>query len=174
MASGTHDHQSDPRNDRVLVYLNRSLVPRDRALVSVFDSGFLMGDGVWEGLRLHNWRVPYLDAHLDRLFEGAKALDLDIGMDRASLTEAIYQTTEANHMRNGVHIRLMVTRGLKSTPFQGPSVNVGKASLVIAAEWKEPDPAVVARGLSLFTVHVRRGTVSLPASRLKRLAQTRA
>jgi branched-chain amino acid aminotransferase len=116
-----------------------------------------MGDGVWEGLRLYNGVVPYLDAHLDRLFEGAKALDLDIGRSRQALVDALYETTRANQMVSDVHIRLMVTRGLKKTPFQGPSVNVGKATLVIAAEWKAPDPAVVARGLDLFTVHVRRG-----------------
>jgi len=157
MASGTHDHQSDPRNERVLVYLNGEIVPRDQARVSIFDSGFLMGDGVWEGLRLHNGQVPYLDAHLSRLFEGAKALDLNIGMNRADLTNAIYQTTRANKMCNGVHIRLMVTRGLKVTPFQGPSVNRGPATVVVAAEWKEPAPEVYTQGLKLFTVHVRRG-----------------
>jgi branched-chain amino acid aminotransferase len=116
-----------------------------------------MGDGIWEGLRLHSGRVPYLDAHLDRLFEGARAIDLDIGMTRAELTDAVRRTTEANGMVSGVHLRLMVTRGVKRTPFQGPSVNVGGSTIVITAEWKEPDPEVVARGLDLVTVHVRRG-----------------
>jgi len=155
--TGPHAHPEDERNADVLVYLNGDLLPRDKAMVSVFDSGFLMGDGVWEGLRLYNGAVPYLDAHLDRLFEGAKALDLDIGMSRQQLVDAVYTTTQANDMVSGVHMRLMVTRGLKKTPFQGPSVNVGKATVVIAAEWKAPDPSVVARGLDLFTVHVRRG-----------------
>ena len=157
MAGGTHDHQGDARNDEVLVYVNGELVPRSRAMISVFDSGFLMGDGIWEGLRLYEGTVPFLDAHLDRLFQGARALDLDIGMDRAALTEAVYRTIEANGMRSGVHIRLMVTRGLKSTPFQGTGVNVGRATVVIAAEWKEPAPEVYTQGLSLMTVHVRRG-----------------
>jgi len=157
MEQGPHAHAVDDRNAGVLIYLNGALVPREQARVSVFDSGFLMGDGVWEGLRLYSRRVPFLDAHLDRLFENAKALDIDIGMDREALTAAVYQTTEANDMVDGVHIRLMVTRGLKHTPFQGPSVNVGPATVVIAAEWKAPDPAVVARGIRLFTVHVRRG-----------------
>ena len=138
-------------------FLCGQLLPRDEARVSVFDSGFLMGDGVWEGLRLFNGRVPHLSAHLDRLFEGARALDLHIGMDRKSLTEALYQTLQANQMRDGVHIRLMVTRGLKSTPFQGPGVNIGPPTVVIAAEWKEPAPEVYTQGLKLFTVHVRRG-----------------
>ncbi len=157
MGTGTHDHGVDERNAKVLVYVNGVLRPRAEATVSVFDSGFLMGDGVWEGLRLYNGKVPFLDEHLDRLFQGAKALDLDIGMDRAALTEAIYETTRANEMGSGVHIRLMVTRGLKSTPFQGTTVNVGAATVVIAAEWKAPAPEVYARGLRLFTVHVRRG-----------------
>jgi len=157
MGTGTHDHGVDERNGKVLVYVNGVLRPRAEATVSVFDSGFLMGDGVWEGLRLYNGKVPFLDEHLDRLFQGAKALDLDIGMDRAALTEAIYETTRANEMGSGVHIRLMVTRGLKSTPFQGTTVNVGAATVVIAAEWKAPAPEVYARGLRLFTVHVRRG-----------------
>ncbi|MGB1698386.1 MAG: aminotransferase class IV [Nannocystaceae bacterium] len=157
MGTGTHDHREDARNADVLVYVNGALKPRGEAMISVFDSGFLMGDGVWEGLRLYDGVVPFLDQHLDRLFQGAKALDLDIGMDRAALTEAIYKTTRANEMGSGVHIRVMVTRGLKSTPFQGPSVNVGSATVVIAAEWKEPAPEVYTQGIRLFTVHVRRG-----------------
>ena len=153
----THDFGDDRRNETVLVSINGQLRPRAEAMVSIFDSGFLMGDGVWEGLRLYNGKVPFLDAHLDRLFEGAQALDLRIGKTRAELTEAIYATTRANEMVSGVHIRLMVTRGLKRTPFQGPSVNIGQPTVVVAAEWKDPDPSVYTRGLNLFTVHVRRG-----------------
>lgn len=155
--AGPHDHKTDDRNVGVQVWLSGRLVPREQAVVSVLDSGFLMGDGVWEGLRVYNGQVPYLAAHLDRLFEGAMALDLDIGMTRAELSAAVDQTLRANRMIGGVHIRLMVTRGLKRTPFQGPGVNVGRSTVVVLAEHKEPDPAVVARGISLFTVHVRRG-----------------
>jgi len=126
-------------------------------MVSVFDSGFILGDGVWEGLRVHRGKVAFLDAHLRRLEEGAKAIDLDIGLNREELTAALYKTLRANEMVDGVHVRLMVTRGLKVTPFQGTSANVGSATIVIAAEYKEPDPAVAERGLRLFTVHVRRG-----------------
>ncbi|MEE2830159.1 MAG: aminotransferase class IV, partial [Myxococcota bacterium] len=157
MTTGPHAHPGDPRNQSLLVYVNGELVQRDEARVSVFDSGFLMGDGIWEGLRLYNGRVPYLDAHLDRLFEAARSVDIDIGLTREELTEAIYRTTEANSMRSGVHLRLMVTRGVKSTPFQGPSVNLGQPTVVVTAEWKTPSPEVVERGLSLVTVHVRRG-----------------
>ena len=157
MATGTHAHAEDPRNARVLINLNGELLPRSEAMVSVFDSGFILGDGVWEGLRLHRGKVAFLEAHLDRLFEGAKAIDLDIGLSRQQLRERIAATTRANSMTDGVHIRLMVTRGLKATPFQGPSANVGGPTVVVAAEWKEPDPTMVRRGLRLFTVHVRRG-----------------
>ena len=157
MESGSHAHEHDDRNDRVFVYVNGQLKRRDEAVISVFDSGFLMGDGVWEGLRLHRGKLAFIDVHLDRLFEGAAALDLDIGMTREELIDAVYQTTVKNEMKDGVHIRLMVTRGVKTTPFQGPSANVGRATVVITAEFKAPDPRVIARGMRLFTVHVRRG-----------------
>ena len=157
MVSGTHAHEEDARNATILVHLNGELVPRERALVSVLDSGFILGDGVWEGLRLHHGRVAFLDAHLDRLMEGAKAIDLDIGKTRAELRSMIEETVLANQMRDGVHIRLMVTRGLKKTPFQGTSANIGGPTIVVIPEYKEPDPALQERGLRLFTVHVRRG-----------------
>ena len=157
MTSGPHQCAEDPRNKNVLIHLNGKLVPREQALVSVFDSGFLMGDGVWEGLRVHHGQVPYLNAHLRRLFQGARAIDLDIGKSAEELAESVNATIHANQMVDGVHIRLMVTRGLKRTPFQGPSVNVGIPTIVIAAEYKEPDPMVKKNGIRLFTVHVRRG-----------------
>ncbi len=157
MAHGTHDFVDDPRNRDVLIYVNGELVPRDRAVVSVFDSGFVLGDGIWEGLRVHNGRVAFLADHLARLFEGAKALDLDIGLDPRGLTEAIDATLKANAMTHGVHLRLMVTRGIKATPYQDPRVTVGAATVVIIPEYKEPLPATVEEGIRLFTVHVRRG-----------------
>ena len=157
MSTSPHDCVEDPRNANVLIHLNGTLVPRAQAMVSIFDSGFLMGDGVWEGLRVHHGHIPYLDAHLKRLFQGARAIDLDIGKTAQELRFALKETIEANKMQDGVHIRLMVTRGLKRTPFQGPSVNVGQPTIVIAAEYKEPDASLKDRGLNLFTVHVRRG-----------------
>lgn len=132
-------------------------MPRAEAVVSVFDSAFLLGDGVWEGIRLHNGSLAFIYQHLDRLFEGAKAIDLDIGMSKAEVFQAILETCAANNMESGVHIRLVVSRGLKSTPFQSPRANVGGATLVIIPEWKEADPDVLKRGLKLSTVHVRRG-----------------
>ena len=125
--------------------------------MSVFDSGFILGDGVWEGLRVHHGRIAFLDQHLARLYEAAKAIDLDIGMDRATLTAALYQTLEANRMSDDVHMRLMVTRGMKSTPYQDPRACIGPATVVIIAEYKLPRPETLTRGVRLFTVHVRRG-----------------
>ena len=118
---GTHDALSDERNARVLIYVNGALVPREQARISVFDSGFLVGDGVWEGLRLHHDRLVFLDDHLDRLWQGAKAIGLDIGLTRAQITEAIWATLRANDMHDGVHVRLMVTRGVKKTPRRTPA-----------------------------------------------------
>jgi branched-chain amino acid aminotransferase len=155
--ASTHSFQPDPRNEQVLIYVNGALVPRSQAVVSVFDSGFMMGDGVWEGLRLHNGKLVFLADHLERLYQGAKAIDLDLGMTPAQLTEELHRTVEANQMRWDVHLRVMVTRGLKSTPYQSPSVNLGPPTIVIIAEHKKADPSVWTRGLELFTVHVRRG-----------------
>jgi len=148
---------SDPRNASILINVNGELKPRAEAMVSVFDSGFMLGDGVWEGLRVHHGKLAFLDRHLDRLFEGAKALAMDIGMSREELARRLYDTLDANQMDDGVHVRLMVTRGVRSTPYQDPRVVVGGATIVIIPEYKMPDPAVYERGLKLFTVHVRRG-----------------
>jgi branched-chain amino acid aminotransferase len=157
MTQGTHHASDDPRNRDILVYVNGVLQPRAQALISVFDSGFILGDGVWEGLRVHHGRIAFLAAHLDRLYEAAKAIDMDIGMDRAALTAALYETLRANRMSEGVHMRLMVTRGLKSTPYQDPRACIGAASVVIIAEYKAPAAHTLERGVRLFTVHVRRG-----------------
>jgi branched-chain amino acid aminotransferase len=158
MALGTHDHHNDARNAEVLVWVNGDLLPRDRAVVSVFDSGFVLGDGVWEGLRVSSGHPAFLDRHHDRLEEGARAIMLDLGMSRAQLTDAVYATLRANDMTDGVHVRLMVTRGVKSTPYQDPRVTVGPATVVVIAEHKEPMPATVTDGITLFTTHVRRAT----------------
>ena len=156
MAKSMHD-VSDPRNSSILISVNGDLKSRRKAMVSVFDSGFMLGDGVWEGLRVHQGKLSFLDRHLDRLFEGAKAIAMDVGIDRQELTRRLYETIDANGMTDGGHVRLMVTRGVRSTPYQDPRVVVTPATVMIIAEYKEPDPAVYERGLKLFTVHVRRG-----------------
>ena len=148
---------SDPRNAAILINVNGELKPRAEAFVSVFDSGFMLGVGVWEGLRVHRGGIAFLDRHLDRLFEGAKAIAMDVGLSREALAKRVHETLAANNMDEGVHVRLMVTRGVRSTPYQDPRVVVGGATIVIIPEYKQPDPAVYQRGLKLFTVHVRRG-----------------
>jgi branched-chain amino acid aminotransferase len=156
MAKSMHD-VSDPRNASILINVNGLLKPRAEAMVSVFDSGFMLGDGVWEGLRVHEGKLAFLDRHLDRLFEGAKAIAMEIGLSREELARRLYETLDANGMVEGVHVRLMVTRGVRSTPYQDPRVVVGGATIVIIPEYKEADPGIYERGLKLFTVHVRRG-----------------
>lgn len=154
---GTHDYFDDPRNAEILISVNGTLVPRAEAVVSVFDAGFVLGDGVWEGIRVKDGHPAFLEDHLDRLFEGAATIALDIGLTRQELTARLYRTLGANDMTgDGVHIRLMVTRGPKSTPYQDPRMSAGPATVVIIAEHKDPLPATVEHGLSLFTVHVRR------------------
>ena len=144
-------YAADPRNDAVQVYVNGAFFPRNEAKVSVFDSGFALGDGIWEGLRLVKGRIISLQAHMDRLYEGAASIALDIGMDRVATERALWQTLERNGMTDGAHMRLMVTRGTKKTPNQDPRFVVGGATVVIVAEYKTPKPETWAKGLSLMT-----------------------
>jgi branched-chain amino acid aminotransferase len=156
MTIGTHAYDTDTRNENIRVYVNGEIVHRGAAKISVFDSGFILGDGVWEGLRLHNGRIAFLKEHFDRLWEGAKAIDLDIGRSQENLLAAIDETLAANGMESGVHIRLMVTRGLKRTPHQHPDTGIGPATVVIIPEYKAARADVAEAGVRLFTVHVRR------------------
>src|SRR5882762_968888 len=152
---GSQDFAADPRNKSALVNLNGRLVPRDAATVSIFDGGFVVGDGVWEGLRLHQGVLLFLDQHLDRLYWGAERIRLDIGLNRDALTAELHRTLAANGMHDGVHLRLMVTRGEKSAPNQDPRNALGKATVVIVAEYKIPDPDLAGRGLRLHTASIR-------------------
>ena len=153
--AGSQDFEDDPRNRTVRVWLNGDLVPRDEAKVSIFDAGFVVGDGVWEGLRLHKGALLFLETHLDRLYAGAAQIRLDIGLDRAALTVALWETMAANGFDDGVHIRVMVTRGPKSGANQDPRNALGRPTVVILAERKEPSPALATRGLSLATADIR-------------------
>ena len=156
MAKSTHSALVDPRNENVKIYINGDFHSRENAQISVFDSGFLVGDGIWEGLRLHNGKFAFLDKHLDRLFAGAAAIHLDIGLNRDELINALRQTVEINEMTDGAHVRLMITRGDKKTPSQHPSNVVGGPNIVIIAEHKVADPSIGQEGITLFTVTVRR------------------
>jgi branched-chain amino acid aminotransferase len=157
-SSSAQGYMADPRNDDVLVYVNGEFVRRDQAVVSVFDAGFGLGDGVWEGLRLVNGKLICLDEHLDRLFEGANAIRIDIGHTREGVKALLDETLHRNGMTDGAHIRLMVTRGRKSTVNQDPRFTIGGATIVIVAEYKQPNPAVKEKGLSLWTSTFRCST----------------
>jgi branched-chain amino acid aminotransferase len=152
----SHDAEEDPRNATVRIWVDGALVPRDEARVSVYDSGFLLGDGVWEGLRLHHGRWAFVEDHLDRLFEAARAIDLDIGMDRAGVLAALEATRAANGMETDAHARLMVTRGRKARPFQHPRLSCFGPTMVIIMEHSVPSGAR-GRGVRLATVPQVRG-----------------
>jgi branched-chain amino acid aminotransferase len=157
MTHSTHAYDEDPRNANILININGDLYPREEAKVSVFDSGFILGDGVWEGLRVTHGHIAFLDMHLERLWEGAKALDMDVGISQDEMTTRLYTTLKANKMSEGVHIRLMVTRGIKATPYQDPRATITPATIVIIPEHKEAKSETSENGIRLFTVHVRRG-----------------
>ncbi|MCZ6487014.1 MAG: aminotransferase class IV [Gammaproteobacteria bacterium] len=154
---GTHEYKDDPRNASILIDINGELFARDEAKVSVFDSGFVLGDGVWEGLRVHHGKIVFLEQHLDRLYGGAKALDMEMDVSAEQLTRRLYNVLEANAMQDGVHIRLMVSRGVKATPYQDPRITITPPTIVIIPEYKNALPETATRGIRLFTVHVRRG-----------------
>ena len=153
----THDAAEDPRNRDILIYVNGDLLPRAEAKVSVYDSGFLLGDGMWEGLRLHNGRWAFLDDHLDRFLDSCKAVSLDPGMTREDLRAALDRTAAANGMTGDAHARLMLTRGIKDRPFQHPGLSRSGPTLVIIAEHSRPAPRLRAEGIRLATVPQVRG-----------------
>ena len=154
---GTHEYQDDPRNASILIDINGELFPRNEAKVSVFDSGFVLGDGVWEGLRVHHGKIAFLDRHLERLYDGAKALDMEMEVTPEQLANRLYHVLEKNNMSEGVHIRLMVSRGIKATPYQDPRITITPPTIVIIPEYKNALAETASKGIRLFTVHVRRG-----------------
>ena len=158
MVHGTHNAVADERNDNILVYVNGDLVPRNEASISVFDSGYLIGDGIWEALRLHEGVLVFLDEHLDRLWQAAAAVAMDLRMSREDLTAELWRTLDANKMHDNVHVRFMLTRGIKKTPSQDPRLVVSGPNLVIIAEHKLASPESKENGVTLFTSTVRRGS----------------
>jgi len=152
---GSQDFAPDPRNADLVIYVNGALVPRAEAKVSVFDAGFVLGDGIWEGLRLHKGRLLFLEAHLDRFYDGLAAIALDIGLSREALVGEVGKLLVANRMEHGAHLRLMVTRGEKAAVNQDPRNWLGKPTIVITAEYKQPSPAIATRGLALVTSSIR-------------------
>jgi branched-chain amino acid aminotransferase len=150
----THQAADDARNEDIVIYVNGNLKPRAEAMVSVYDSGFMLGDGVWEGLRLYNGAWAFLDDHMDRLFEAARAIDLEIGLDRAGVINALEQTRLANQMHTDAHARLMITRGIKIRPFQHPALSVSGPTIAIIMEHSKPS---LPRPIRLATVPHLRG-----------------
>lgn len=153
----THSAEDDPRNRDILIYVDGALKHRDEATVSVYDSGFMLGDGMWEGLRLYNGKWAFLDDHMDRLYESCKAVALDIGLSRAELVAALEKTRAANKMTHDVHCRLMVTRGVKVRPFQHPSLSRSGPTIVIIMEHSKPVDTLQSKGIRLATVPQVRG-----------------
>ena len=158
MIHGTHNADVDDRNKDVLIYVNGELFPRNEAKISVFDSGYLVGDGVWEAMRLYEGKLAFLDLHLNRLWDGSKAVGMDLGFDRKWLVDQIEMVLEANQMKTGVHLRVMVTRGIKKTPSQDPRLTLTGPNLVIIAEYKTASEETRNKGITLFTSTVRRGS----------------
>ena len=150
----THQAEDDARNEKIQIWVNGRIVPKAEAMVSVYDSGFMLGDGIWEGIRLYNGRWSFVDEHIDRLFEAAKAIDLDIGMTKESVTNALLETQKANGMTNDAHARLMVTRGVKTRPFQHPKLSQRGPTMVIIMEHSRQK---LPRPIKLATVPHLRG-----------------
>ncbi|MFP5510372.1 MAG: D-amino acid aminotransferase [Alphaproteobacteria bacterium] len=150
----THQAAEDARNETIKIWLNGRIVPKAEAVVSVYDSGFMLGDGVWEGIRLYNGKWAFLDEHMDRLFEAAKAIDLDIGSTRDQVVQAVLDTQHANEMSDDAHARLMVTRGVKTRPFQHPKLSQQGPTIAIIMEHSKPS---IPRPIRLATVPHLRG-----------------
>jgi branched-chain amino acid aminotransferase len=168
---GTHEFEGDPRNESVLISVNGELLPRPEAKVSVFDAGFLLGDGVWESFRLHNGTIAFADEHMDRLFRGAESISIDIGRTREQILDEVNRVIEANDMHDGVHVRLVVTRGLKPTPYQAPWVISSPPTLVIMPEYKIANEQRAVEGIRLVTVDVRRGEQNVQDPRINSLSK---
>ena len=159
MAS-THDYEIDSRNDNIQIYIDGQFFPRADAKVSVMDSGYLLGDGVWEGIRLYNNHLIHLEKHLERLYKGAEAIQMDIGVSKSEMKSALEKTLKKNEMISDVHIRLIVSRGIKSTPYQHPKVTIGHPTIVIIPEHKKPSPRLTIEGITLGTVSTIRNNLT--------------
>ena len=155
MAS-THDYFKDIRNENIKIYINGKFYHRSEAKISVFDSGFLLGDGVWEGIRLHEGILIHLDTHIDRLFDGAKSIAMKMHLTKMQIINAIWLTLKENNMNSDTHIRLIVSRGIKSTPYQHPKVTISDPTIVIIPEYKRPNKEVIDKGIRLVSVQTRR------------------
>ena len=169
--TSSHDFKKDKRNESIKIYINGKFFKRKNAKVSVFDSGFLLGDGIWTGIRLHNGKLIFLDDHIKRLFDDAKFISLKIPLSKLNLKKLIYKTVYKNNMKSDVHIRLIISRGIKSTPYQDPSFTVSKPTIVIIPEYKIPDKKIYNKGLILKTVNTIRGPHNVQDPRINSLSK---
>ncbi|MEC7757100.1 MAG: aminotransferase class IV [Candidatus Thermoplasmatota archaeon] len=168
---GTHEYIEDPRNKSVLISINGDLFPREEAKISVFDAGFLLGDGVWESFRLHEGNLVFFEEHIDRLFKGAKSISLSIGRNREEITREVERVIEANGMEDEVHIRLVISRGIKPTPYQAPWVISSIPTMVILPEFKKANPERLEIGISLVSVGIRRGGPEIQDPRINSISK---
>lgn len=168
---GTHEYIEDPRNKSVLISINGDLFPREEAKISVFDAGFLLGDGVWESFRLHEGNLVFFEEHIDRLFKGAKSISLSIGRNREEITREVERVIEANGMEDDVHIRLVISRGIKPTPYQAPWVISSIPTMVILPEFKKANPERLEIGISLVSVGIRRGGPEIQDPRINSISK---
>lgn len=168
---GTHEFIEDPRNKSVLISINGDLFPREEAKISVFDAGFLLGDGVWESFRLHEGNLVFFEEHIDRLFKGAKSISLSIGRNREEITREVERVIEANGMEDEVHIRLVISRGIKPTPYQAPWVISSIPTMVILPEFKKANPERLEIGISLVSVGIRRGGPEIQDPRINSISK---
>ncbi|MBU38698.1 MAG: aminotransferase class IV [Euryarchaeota archaeon] len=168
---GTHEYEDDPRNETVLISVNGKLLPRSEAMVSVFDAGFLLGDGVWESFRLHEGKLVFIEDHIDRLFRGASEISLDPGKSRNQIMAEINRVISANQMHDQVHLRLIISRGLKPTPYQAPWVISSSPTIVIIPEYKKANPRRAVEGITLVSVGVRRSGPEIQDPRINSLSK---
>jgi len=169
--NNTHSYINDERNASVYINIDGNLIKRSEAKISVFDSGFLLGDGVWEGIRLYNGKLAFKEEHFKRLYDGINKLEIKMSMTPLELENQIMETINANHMVTDVHIRLIVTRGLKMTPYQHPSANIGKSTIVIIPEYKIADPTMYENGITLVSVDTIRSAPEIQDPKINSLSK---
>ena len=167
----SHDFFKDKRNNNIKIYINGKFYKRNEAKISVFDSSVLLGDGVWDSLRYHNNKFIFLNEHLDRLYKDAKLINLKIHVSRKKLSEALKKTIKINKMKTDVHLRIVVSRGIKSTPYQSPKVTISKPTIIIIPEYKKPDIKAYKKGLKLVTVKTIRGPINVQNPQINSLSK---
>ena len=167
----SHDFVDDKRNKNIKIYINGKFYKRKDAKISVFDSSTMLGDGIWDSLRYHNDNFIFLKEHLDRLYKDAKLIDLKIHLTRKKLSEALIKTIQINKMKTRVHLRIIVSRGIKSTPYQSPKVTISKPTIIIIPEYKKPDIKAYKKGLKLVTVKTIRGPINVQNPQINSLSK---